>query len=214
MFRRNISKFEPVYYVCTYTLPLLWFWIPIWLKAYGTSGGWCGIKSLDADCQAFKYSTYIQFGIWYIPLYVSTAVIIFMLTAVAIKLLRTMHQWNGRYDPVAAAAKQVLRNELRSLFLYPIIYLLLNTFSIISQIYRAIYPGSSSAVLPYLRVLTSPLRGAFIALLFGLDRDTRSRLNRPHFRRACLIWLGKDANVELVETTTLYSGHEEDSVPT
>ena len=213
MFKQNISKFEPVYYVSTYTLPLLWFWVPIWLKGYGTSGGWCGIKSLDVNCQPYKYSTYIQFGIWFVPLYVSTALIILMLLAVAIKLSCTMRQWKGRSDPMTAAVNQVLRNELRSLFVYPIIYLALNTFSIISQIYRAIYPNSSSAVLPYLRVLTSPLRGALVALLFGLDRDTWSRLTIPHLKKACLIWLGKDVDEDLIETTTLYSVTEEDSVP-
>lgn len=212
MFRRNISKFEPAYYVTTYALPLLWFWVPVWLRAYGTTGGWCGIKILDADCEAFLPSAYIQFGIWFVPLYVSTAVFIIMLVAVAIKFLRSTRKWRGRFDPVAEAARQALKNEVRPLIVYPILYLLLNTFSFVSQIYRAIYPESPSNVLPYLRVLTSPLRGAFIAVVFALDKDTRSRLNVPHCKTACQVWLGRSQMAHLLESTTIYSGTEEEVV--
>lgn len=211
MFRRNISKFEPVYYVTTYTLPLLWFWVPIWLRAYGTTGGWCGIKFLDADCKPFTPSVSIQFGIWFVPLYVSTAVIIVMLVAVAIKFLRIIRRWHGRFDPVAAAARQALKNEIRPLIVYPILYMLLNTFSLVSQIYRALYPQSPSTVLPYLRVLTSPLRGAFIAVVFALDKDTRTKLNLAHCKTACLVWLGRSQMAHMLESTTIYSGREEEA---
>jgi hypothetical protein len=206
MFRRNIAKFEPVYYVATYALPLLWFWIPIWLKAYGTSGGWCGIKSLDANCEPFHSDTFIQFGIWFAPLYISTFVIIVMLVAVAVKLAWNIHKWRG---PVADAAKQALKNEIRPLIIYPVLYLLLNTFSLIGQIYHAINPMSSSAVLYYLRVLTSPFRGAFIAVVFALDKDTRARLHPFHWKKAFRAWLGKEEVAHLLETTTIYTAKEE-----
>lgn len=214
MFRRNISKFEPAYYVTTYALPLLWFWVPIWLGAYGTSGGWCGIKRLDADCRPFGPNTYIQFGIWFVPLYISTAVIIIMLIAVAVKFLRNIRQWHGRFDPLAEAAKQALKNEIRPLIIYPILYLLLNTFSFVSQIYRALYPKSPSTVLPYLRVLTSPLRGAFIALVFALDKDTRARLNPAQCKTACILWLGRGQRAHMLESTTIYSAREEEASDT
>lgn len=211
MFQRNISKFEPVYYVATYALPLLWFWVPIWLRAYGTAGGWCGIKRRDADCQSFQKGYYIQFGIWFIPLYISTAIIILLLVAVALKFLRNIRQWRGQYNPVADAAKQTLKNEIRPLIIYPILYLLLNTFSFVSQIYRALNPDSPSTVLPYLRVLTSPLRGAFIAVVFALDKDTRAKLHIAHFKSACQTWCRKYELAQVIESTTIYSAREEEA---
>ena len=214
MFRRNIAKFEPAYYVATYSLPLLWFWVPIWLKAYGTTGGWCGIKSLDTNCQSFQPGYYIQFGIWFAPLYISTGIIIIMLIAVAIKFLRNIRQWKGRYNPVADAAREALKNEIRPLIIYPILYLLLNTFSFVSQIYRAINPHSPSTVLPYLRVLTSPFRGAFIAVVFALDKDTRSKLSLAHFKSACRVWLGRYELAHVMESTTIYSAREEEASST
>ena len=206
---KNISKFEPVYYVVTYALPLLWFWVPVYLRAYGTSGGWCGIKTLQADCTPFEISRYIQLGIWFIPLYISTAIILLMLIVVAIKYCRAVSRWKGKFDAVSQEGQKTLRNELRTLISYPIIYLLLSTFSFISLIYRAAAPSSPSPVLPYFRVLTSPLRGAFIALAFALDKNTRSRLTVAHCRAVCLECVQKQPQAELMESTTLYSEREE-----
>lgn len=64
---KNTARLEPLYVVATYALPLLWFWIPIWKDAYGTAGGWCGIKFVKEDCTPFTTGPYIVFGIWFIP---------------------------------------------------------------------------------------------------------------------------------------------------
>ncbi len=208
VFRKNVSKFEGVWYPITYLLPLLWFWVPIWLGAYGTSGAWCGLKSVDEDCSPFKVSLYIQYGIWYIPLYVSMFIIITSLFGVACKVVRIMRRWKGKYDPAMEARKKSLQKEIHLLIWYPIIYLVLNSFSLVSQIYRAIYPHSSSIVLSYLRVLSSPLRGAFIALVFSLDKDTRRRLTPANFKAAYSEWTNK-RDVVALETTTMYSAEEE-----
>lgn len=211
MFGKNISRYEVVCYVVTYALPVLWFWVPLWLQAYGTTGGWCGIKFLNADCTRYRPSAYIQFGIWYVPLYTSTVVIVLGLFAVAIKLFRSIYRWRGKYDPLSRAMKEALKSELRPLIWYPIIYFLLNIFSVISQIYRAADNQSDTAsiALAYLRVLSSPFRGAFIALAFALDKDTRGRLNVVHCKAACLQWKRKDFEAVAIESTTLYSRAEE-----
>lgn len=208
MFGKNISKFEPVYYLVTYLLPSLWFWVPVFLRAYGTTGGWCGIKSFNADCTRFSHSTAIQFGIWFIPLYISTFIIIIALVSVAIKILYSIHRWKGTYDPVKQATKQALKKEVSSLVWYPIIYLFLNMFSFISQIYRAIN-GSSSLTLSFLRVFTSPFRGAFIAVAFTLASDTRRRCTPAQCRAACQEWKQSPSKeIDLIESTTVYSTEE------
>ncbi len=208
--RKNISRCEGVYYVLTYSLPSLWFWVPVWLEAYGTAGGWCGLRTLNEDCKDFPHSRYIEFGVWYIPLYVSTAVIVAMLIAVPLRMCCSLRHWGKHHDPVKQAAKNLICIEIRPLIVYPIIYLLLNTFSFVSQIYNAIHPRDPSVVLPYLRVLSSPLRGAFIALVFALDRDTWRRLRAGQWRRR---WKARDErSVDMVESTTLYSSKEEDKL--
>ena len=204
---KNISRFEALWYMATYCLPLLWFWVPVWLKAYGTSGGWCGFKNFNEDCTKYLPAPYLRFGIWYIPLYTSTFFIIVAMFLVTVKIGRSIHRWKGKYNPVAQSAKEILWKEIRPLIWYPIIYLLLNVFSFASQLQQAINPDSSSVVLTYLRVLTAPFRGAFIALAFSMDRDTRKRLNAAHCRAACLEWKGK-REINVLESTTLFTNEE------
>lgn len=185
MFRRSTQKLEIVYLLATFFGPSLWFWVPIVLKSYGTSGGWCGIRFLNADCSRYEDGTIIQFGIWYIPLYISLIVIFLGMVIVGVKSVRDVVKWHGRFDPLSKRMKQILRNEVKPLIWYPIIYLLFNSFSLISQIYQAVHPNEPSIVLTYFRVISSPLRGAVIALAYTLDRDTRRRLTPRHCRALC-----------------------------
>ena len=200
---KNTAKLEPLFVALTYGLPVLWFWIPIWKSAYGTAGGWCGIKFLQEDCTPFPLH-YLVFGIWYVPLYISTLVLITMMVLVVVRTLYRQRKWRGKYDIVTIAARQAIRDELKPLIWYPIIYMLLNSFSFISQIYNAIFPTSPSPVLPYLRVLSSPFGGAVVALAFALDRTTRRRLTKAQCKAACLDWCGDRTEIRELEESTLF----------
>ncbi len=182
MFRRNTQKLELFYIIATFFGPMLWFWVPVWLQSYGTSGGWCGIRFLKEDCSRYEDGSIIQFGIWYIPLYVSLTVIFLGMIIIAFKAIRDAFRWHGRFHPNGKQSRQIFKNEVTPLLWYPIIYLLLNSFSLISQIYQAVNPDNPSIVLTYFRVIISPLRGAIIALIYTLDKHTRKRLTPSHCR--------------------------------
>lgn len=185
LFQRSTQKLEIAFVLATFLGPGLWFWVPVWLKSYGTSGGWCGIRFLNADCSRYNDGTFIQFGIWYIPLYISLVAFFLGMVIVAVKSVHDVLKWHGHYDPVAKQMKQILTNEIKPLIWYPIIYLLFNSFSLISQIYQAVHPNDPSIFLTYLRVISSPLRGAVIALAYTLDKHTRRRLTPTHCRALC-----------------------------
>ena len=124
-------------------------------------------------------------------------VILVSLILVAVKLSRGSKKWVGKWDPEIVVMRQTLKREILSLMWYPLIFLLLNTFSLIDQIHDAVNPMNPSAVLTYLRIFTSTLRGAFIALAFGLDRETRSRLRPAQCRAACMEWVaGRETQIE------------------
>ena len=59
---------------------------------------------------------------------------------------------------------------------YPIAYLLLTVFSLANVIDYAIENEESSLILLYFRVLTSPFRGAFIAVVYSLNSETRNQI--------------------------------------
>lgn len=199
--KKNTQKLEPFFVLSTYLGPCLWFWIPLWKQSYGTSGGWCGLRFLNEDCSPYRDGLQITFGMWYIPLYVSMAIIFMALLIIAIKSLRDLYMWHGRYDQNERKKKEVLQKEIKSLLWYPIIYLLLNSFSLFSQIYRAVHPRNPSILLTYLRVITAPLRGAIIAVVFVLDKETRSRLSLANCRALCREWRQGD-RVEEYPTLT------------
>ena len=210
---KNTKKLEVVYYLLTYFLPAFWFWLPLWRQAYGTSGPWCGIRTLNPDCSPFDFGRYVQFGIWYIPLYISLTLIFLAILVVLIKVARDSQRWVGKFDPTAETKSNILKSEIRQLLWYPIIYLLINIFSFVSQIYNIANPQSASTTslaLSYLRLLTSPLRGAVIALAYALDKETRSRITKAHCRAAYHEWCSRDQH-SVKEYDTHYTQYEDDN---
>lgn len=209
---RSTVKAEPILVVVIFFLPMLWSWVPVYLKAYGTYGGWCSIRVFNADCSLFSYRTWLRFGLWYVPLYSLMFVILICTVLVAIRAARESRKWTGKYDPEIVVQRQTLKKEIMSLFWYPLIFLLLNTFSLIDQIYDAINPMEPSNILIYLRIFTSTLRGAFIALAYSLDSETRGRLRPVQCKAACLEWVpGRRQTIE--DYSIRSSSYEESYVP-
>ena len=190
---RNTAKAEPVFVVVIFLLPASWFWVPIWLKGYGTIGGWCSIRILNTNCSPYRYEPWLQLGLRYIPLYTLMFVILVSIILVATRTAMEHMRRSSKWDPAAGVSmKENLKKEIQPLIWYPIIFLLLNIFLLINQIHEAIHSEVPPSVLIYLRILTSPLRGAFIAIAFALDSETRSRLRPAQCKAACLDWVGRE----------------------
>lgn len=199
--RRSTVKAEPVIVVVIFLLPASWYWVPLWLNAYGTAGGWCTIRTLNSDCTRYEYEPWLQLGLRYIPLYSLMLLTLVSIVLVAMKTTTctrtwTSTKWVGRWDPVAeTAARQKLKKDIRLVIWYPIIFILFNIFALINQIFRA--AGSKPpSFLIYCRIFTSTIRGAVIALAFALDSETRQRLRPAQCKASCLEWLGRRETVE------------------
>lgn len=161
-------RLQLVFWLGTYILPLFWCWIP-WIEhSYGTSGGWCGIRTMDENCKGYRFGQILQFVIWYIPLYILLFVTCFVAIAVAVKVRRDVHRWAGLYDEEIRTKRERIKTEIQPLLWFPFIYLILNTFSFIDRIYNIAEPDNPQIVLTFLHACTSPFRGAFVALVFTL----------------------------------------------
>ena len=193
LFYRSTVKAEPLIVAAIFLLPASWYWVPVWLNAYGTAGGWCTIRTLNSDCTRYKYEPWLQLGLRYIPLYSLMLITLVSIVLVAMKTSMSSTKWAGRWDSVAMMS---LKKEIRSVIWYPIIFLLFNIFSLTNQIVRAATGQMPPSALIYLRILTSTFRGAFIALAFALDKETRKRLRLAQCKAACLEWLGRRETVE------------------
>ena len=176
LLNRPTHKFEPIFWVITYTLPLLWTWIPFINRSYGLSGAWCGIRVLDTNCNSFTFGKILQFTLWYIPLFLLLFITFVISIMVAIKVRRDTKSWVGLYDAKTKANQEKIK-EIMPLLFFPAIYLVLNTFSFIDRLYSSAEPNDPEVGLTFLHTLTSPFRGAFVALVYVLvDPATRNRL--------------------------------------
>ena len=174
---RPTHKFEPVFWVITYTLPLLWSWIPFIKHSYGLSGAWCGIRVLDTNCNSFTFGKILQFTLWYIPLFLLLFITCIISILVAIKVWWDTKSWGGLYDTETKAKQEKIKEEITPLLFFPAVYLVLNTFSFIDRLYNAAEPNDPEVGLTFLHTFTSPFRGAFVALVYALvDPATRRRL--------------------------------------
>ena len=168
------AKVEYAYVATPYLLPLLWCWIPFIGQSFGSGSAWCDIRTITLDCQAFVYGRVLRFVVWYIPLTIILvcmfviALVIFFRVRRRLKMCSEMKEWE----------KNDLK-EVRFLTIYPIIYLVLNTFSLINRLDIAFQGNEAEVALYYLHILTSPLRGAVMAVVFVLDPDTLKRLSKP-----------------------------------
>ena len=185
-FRKRTTKLEYVYVSLPWLFPWTYIWVLLWKRAYAAEGPFCSIKFINADCTPFPPGYWLVFGTWYIPLYTSLGIIFIMFIAIGLKVWLDAHKWHGKYDPETLIKKRMLKDEVKPLVWYPIIYMALNVFSLISQIYNAAHPDDPQPVLWYMRALTSPIRGAFIALVYALDKETRTHLKFVNIKAAFL----------------------------
>ena len=178
-------KFEYVYIFAIFFSPIVWSWIPFLHNAFGTAGAWCDIRILNEDCTEFLFGSILRFALWYVPVYTTLFVIVVCTVIVIIRLRRDARKFEGKFDPVAKERKEQLTTEVKPLLWYPIVYLLLSTFSIINRIVDTANPDSQVVVLWYFHVLTSNFRGAVISLVYAFDPESRKLLKCNNLAAAC-----------------------------
>ena len=200
IFKKRTDRLEIVYIVLPWVLPLTYTWILVWQQAYSAGGPVCGVRFINDDCSEYAPGYWLIFGTWYIPLYTSLGLILIMYIAVGLRVWHEAHKWHGKYDPITVQRKALLKDEVRPLIWYPIIYMALNTFSLISRIYDSVHPGNPQLSLWYLRAVISPIRGAFIALVYALDKETRKHLRWITIKAAFLEYF-QSSPVRELDTT-------------
>lgn len=175
---KNTEKYEPVYVIAIFVLPLFVTWIPFIKDSYGRAGAWCWIRSEDrGTCDAFEFGSWLQFSTWFIPLYTIMVVLMILYAIILLKL----YQMNK--NRTKNQADQVRTKDLLPLIAYPLIYFLLNVFPFINRTYN-FNSEQPNLVLWYLAALANPSTGAWIALAFTLDPRTRKRLTYAQLQAA------------------------------
>lgn len=193
VFRKDTSRLEPAYFIVIFALPLTFNWIPFLHDTYGKAGAWCWIRSVNYDdnCTEHRFGTYLRFTLWYVPSYILLSIMILAYFSIVISVTRQRYRWIGRYDPEALQVREQMHTEVWPLLFYPIGLFVLNIFPLVNRIHDSIQETQPLYALWMLHAIFSPLQGGYIALVYTLDRETRSRLTFGNF--FALIFSRKDA---------------------
>ena len=211
VYEKQVGKIHLIHVIVVYLSPLLWIWIPFTVGGFGVRGPWCGIRVHGPSCEVFLAGIFMRFALWQIPLYtIFLPLFIISSIVVFIKLKRRTEHWDGPgSDPEAIARKgrHKIFREIKPLLLFPIIYLLLKLPLLISQIYEAIEPLEPVIVLWILEAIFSPLAGAVIAVMYGLDPQTRTKLRRCQIQSLFMSCCGVCVRMCKREKTTKVSAY-------
>ncbi|XP_022093839.1 cyclic AMP receptor-like protein A isoform X1 [Acanthaster planci] len=164
----RMDRYEILYHAICWTVALVISLLPLIGDNYGPAGAWCWIK---------EESTAWRFFTWYGPLFIIIIAMFILYSYIIFILNKKVKSWQGTYEPEIERNRQILKAEIRPLQAYPFIYLALSVFPLINRIQNAANPGNPIFALVILHALTSPLQGLVNAVVYGLDRETRSRLS-------------------------------------
>jgi hypothetical protein len=188
VFNRVTDKYEWLYVLFIFVVPLVFGWIPFIHNTYGRAGVWCWIKLVDyTTCEKLILGQVLQLAMLHVPNYILFPTMILAYLITICKLSRNRkHLLVARSGEREEAYKNlIVRSETLHLLVYPLLFVLLGIPSILLRVQLWIYPNLTVLTLWYLRALIGNSGGLpFVLAFLLLDKDTRSRLKWTQMRAA------------------------------
>ncbi|CAH1793812.1 unnamed protein product [Owenia fusiformis] len=170
------EKYEWGYHVVCWGAPFVMSCLPFadLEGGYGPAGVYCWIVAWGW-----------RFGIWYIPVLLIVGTLFVTYTYIILKLRAKANSWYGTFDPLRESRRQQLKEDIRPLKWYPLVYLILAVFPLANRIQNIASPKASFP-LYLLMVIFSTLKGFVYAVLFLLDRQTIQAIRHSNVKTAIL----------------------------
>ena len=180
------EKFEILYILSIFVLPLVFNWIPFINNTYGLAGPWCWIRNVDVNsCERLVFGQALQLGLWYVPVYIILTFWFLLYLAILCKLRGNSKRWKGIANDVDDHRNKIFKSETLYLLVYPIIDFIMYTPFLIARIVGwadPVHPVPDALL--YIAIIFFSLQGGVTALAFMLGSDTRQRLRWSHIRAA------------------------------
>lgn len=173
------DKFEKYYHLVSWGIPLVVACLPFINDHYGPAGAWCWISKDSDNSVAWRFSTY------YIPIYVCIFGLFFVYSFIFVTIRRQIKRWEGTYNSESERSKALMKEDIKPLMWYPVVYLLTTIFPLIHRIYNAVEKEPNFTLL-LLQIIFDPLVGVLNAVVFGMDKETLSRLNFTEIKVALI----------------------------
>ncbi|KAJ8038413.1 Cyclic AMP receptor-like protein A [Holothuria leucospilota] len=164
----STERFEILYGAVVYCISILMACLPFIGNHYGPAGAWCWVQEGDDVW---------RFAVWYIPLFLLIGVMFIVYIIIVYRVNRQAGLWQGSYSPDQERQRAMLKEFVKPLKIYPLIYMILFIFPLINRLQNAISKSSEPIfAITLLHAVSSPLHGFINAVVYGLNPDTRSRL--------------------------------------
>jgi len=202
---RPSEQYERMYQFTAWGLALMIAMIPLIAGMYGPAGMWCWVRS--------EY-TWMQFGIWYFPLFVTIFVLFCSNGYIFYSVNKKARQWQGTYNPAVESDKKFLKEQVQPLKFYPVVYLLISFFPLINRIQNASSPDEPVFALYLIHSIMSPLQGFLNAGVYAANTDAAfwKQCNKENFAK--MFSTGSSLQVYNISADTaeiLDSNEEDDS---
>ena len=187
---RPPERFERLFLLLIFVLPLTFNLLPFVQRSYGRAGPWCWIRSREEEvglgvCRAHRFGQILQLALFYVPVHAIVLVLGVAYVVVVVKYWRHRRRWRGgRFDPEAERLREVMNREILPLIFLPLIFLLLFLPQFVTRVYDFVNPDRPQPALWFVSALLFPLEGGGVALVIALDPNTRRRLLQPSSVRA------------------------------
>lgn len=173
------DKFEKYYHLVSWGIPLIVACLPLINNHYGPAGPWCWISKDSDNSVAWRFSTY------YVPTYVCIFGLFGVYSYIFITIRRQIKRWEGTYSSEAERSKALMKQDIKPLMWYPVVYLVTTIFPLIHRIYNAVNKSPNFTLL-LLQIIFDPLVGMLNAVVFGMDKETLSRLSLTEMKVALI----------------------------
>lgn len=168
----SFESSESLFHLICWFIPALIAGVPFMWDSYGHSGPWCWIKGDQ------KYNQMLRFLIWYGPVLLLVIILTTMLIYLRVHT-KIQNRAYANYNPEEENAKSRKWKEVRILFMYPIVFIVVSIFPLTTRIQMAT-SSESSFPLVLLTSMSAPLLGTANALLYSCSEETRQQM-RPAF---------------------------------
>lgn len=209
--KRDVARFEVLFVLLIFLLPLLINWIPFVSKGYGPFQYYCWIKTRsyfqDSSQKKETRGDVYVLVFYYVPNFVLTAVMFALIMATAAVVRKRKKMWYIREQSSIKRIQEQLQTEVRKLLYFPLVISMAKLVNCVTIIISLKYPGYSDVTIAFeiLSIVTFALQGVLIMLIFVLDPDTRNELKWHRLKG----WLRQYANGRRGGYDVLsYSGHE------
>ena len=163
----DTAKFEVVYVIGIFVLPLVINWVPFINQAYHRAGLWCWIRSFDdTNCEKNVFGEFLEFFLYLAPIYlvltIGSVLYLIIFVHIFVKIKKSAYT----NDHAKRVQLKLLRSELFSLVAYPVTFFVLNIPIIANRIQGVQKPTEPSLFLWYLASIFGPLQGIVTAITF------------------------------------------------